>query len=203
MSKGKLGEENCNLLGAMLITKIYQTAMARAKLPEEKRKDFYLYIDEFQNFATETFENILSESRKYKLDLTLSHQYLAQVPDRIKGTVFGNIGSMIAFRVGADDGGYLSNEYNPIFNINDFINLGVREILVKMSVDGATTPPFSARTKNVPTKPEIDNTQKVIDYSRSHYAQKREVVDNIIKELYKTSEDTNAVQEETFEQPIV
>ena len=109
LSKGRLGEENAALLGAMMITKIYQTAMARAKLPEEQRKEFYLYIDEFQNFATETFENILSESRKYRLLLTISHQYLAQVPDRIKGTVFGNIGSSIPMRVGAGDRSYFSH----------------------------------------------------------------------------------------------
>ena len=205
MSKGKLGEENSNLLGAMFISKIYQTAMARAKLAEEDRKEFYLYIDEFQNFATETFENILSESRKYKLNLTLSHQYLAQVPERIKGTVFGNVGSMISFRVGADDGVYLANEYHPIFGVDDFINLGVREILVKMSVDGATTPPFSARTKDVPMKPEVDTSEKVIEYSHKHYARKREEVEEMVKELYKASEDTNPVdgQEEDFDQPIV
>ncbi|MFH0818611.1 MAG: hypothetical protein V1898_01320 [Patescibacteria group bacterium] len=205
MSKGKLGEENSNLLGAMLITKIYQTAMERAKIPEAERKEFYLYIDEFQNFATETFENILSESRKYKLNLTLSHQYLAQVPAAIKGTVFGNVGSMISFRVGADDGTYLSNEYHPIFAVDDFINLGVREILVKMSVEGATTPPFSARTKDVPFIPEKDMSQAVIDYSHEHYAKKRKVVDAMVAELYNASEDTNPVagQEEEFEQPIV
>ena len=204
MSRGKLGEENSALLGAMLITKIYQTAMMQAKLPEEQRKDCYLYIDEFQNFATETFENILSESRKYKLNLTLSHQYLGQVPEDIKSTVFGNVGSMISFRVGADDGTYLANEFQPIFGVDDFINLGVREILVKQSVDGQVTPPFSAYTKDVPLKPKIDMSQKVIDFSRKNYATPKAEVNELIKDLYKASEDTHSVeQEEEFEQPIV
>ena len=205
MSKGKLGEENSALLGAMIITKIYQTAMMQAKLPEEQRSDCYLYIDEFQNFATETFENILSESRKYKLNLTLSHQYLGQVPEDIKSTVFGNVGSMISFRVGADDGTYLSNEFHPIFAVDDFINLGVREILVKESVDGQVTPPFSAFTKDVPLVPKKDMSKKVIDYSRQHYGTPKAQVDKLIADLYKDEDNTNPVsgQEEEFEQPIV
>ncbi|MFH1537024.1 MAG: DUF87 domain-containing protein [Patescibacteria group bacterium] len=205
MSKGKLGEENSALLGAMLITKIYQTAMMQAKLPEEQRKNCYLYIDEFQNFATETFENILSESRKYKLNLTLSHQYLGQVPEDIKSTVFGNVGSMISFRVGADDGTFLSNEFHPIFNVDDFINLGVREILVKESVDGHVTPPFSAYTKDVPEKPRVNSAQKVIDFSRKNYGTPKEEVNELIKNLYKSEEDTNPIdkEQEDFEQPIV
>ncbi|MBU0731672.1 type IV secretion system DNA-binding domain-containing protein [Patescibacteria group bacterium] len=204
MSRGRLGEENNALLGAMLITRIYQTAMAQAKLPETERQNCYMYIDEFQNFATETFENILSESRKYKLNLTLSHQYLGQVPEDIKSTVFGNVGSMISFRVGADDGTFLSNEYHPIFNVDDFINLGVREILVKISVEGHVTPPFSAMTKTIAEKPKVDNSQKVIDYCRKKYATPKAEVDKIIANLYSTDEDTHKIgEEEEFEQPIV
>lgn len=205
LSKGRLGEENAALLGAMMITKIYQTAMARAKLPEEQRKDFYLYIDEFQNFATETFENILSESRKYRLLLTVSHQYLAQVPADIKGTVFGNIGSIIAMRVGADDGAYLSNEFTPVFTTEDFINLGVREMLIKMSVGGQTTQPFSAVTASVPPPPEPNFVQAIVDHNRKNYAVSLQEIDTLMGQLYSDDENTNAVgaKEETFEAPIV
>lgn len=205
LSKGRLGEENAALLGAMMITKVYQTAMARAKLPEAQRKDFYLYIDEFQNFATETFENILSESRKYRLLLTLSHQYLAQVPPRIKGTVFGNIGSIISMRVGADDGAYLANEFTPIFSTEDFINLGVREMLIKMSIEGKTTQPFSAITADVPPPPEPNSAQAIIENCRKRYAIDLKEIDKLMAQLYSDEENTNPIsqQGETFEAPIV
>ncbi len=205
LSKGKLGEENAALLGAMMITKVYQTAMERAKLPENKRKDFYMYIDEFQNFATETFENILSESRKYRLLLTISHQYLAQIPSDLKGTVFGNIGSIITMRVGADDGAYLSNEFTPIFHTEDFINLDVREMLIKMSVKGQTTQPFSASTVDVPEPPENNAAEAIIAHSRKHYATPLAEVDKLMASVYSDEENTNKVgdAEETFEAPIV
>lgn len=205
LSKGRLGEENSALLGAMLITKIYQTAMARAKLPEAQRKEFYLYIDEFQNFATETFENILSESRKYRLLLTISHQYLAQVPNRIKGTVFGNMGSIIAMRVGADDGAYLANEFTPIFTTEDFINLGIREMLIKMSVEGKTSPPFSATTIDVPNPPQPNYAQEIINYSRQQYAKSLPEIEKIMSQVYSDEENTNPIskQEENFDAPIV
>lgn len=209
LSKGRLGEENAALLGAMMITKIYQTAMARAKLPERERKDFYLYIDEFQNFATETFENILSESRKYRLLLTISHQYLAQVPADIKSTVFGNIGSIIAMRVGADDGAYLANEFTPIFGTEDFINLGVREMLIKMSIEGQTTQPFSATTTSIPPIPEPNYANIIIDHSRQRFATPISEIEKLMAQLYSDEENTNQVggangaAEATFEAPIV
>ncbi len=209
LSKGRLGEENAALLGAMMITKIYQTAMARAKLPEAERKDFYLYIDEFQNFATETFENILSESRKYRLLLTISHQYLQQVPQEIKGTVFGNIGSIIAMRVGADDGAYLANEFTPVFNTEDFINLGVREMLIKMSVEGQTTQPFSARTVDVPPPLKPNFAREIIEYNHQNYATSLADIEILMSQLYSDEENTNQVgtsgapATETFEAPIV
>lgn len=204
LSKGKLGEENAALLGAMMITKVYQTAMERAKLPEEQRKNFYLYIDEFQNFATETFENILSESRKYRLLLTISHQYLAQVPADIKGTVFGNIGSIITMRVGADDGAYLANEFTPIFGTEDFINLGVREMLIKMSVKGHTTQPFSATTLDVP-EPTPDNAAKeIIKHCQEKYGTSLDEIAKLMAQVYSDEENTNKIgEDESFEAPIV
>lgn len=154
VSKGLLGEENSGLLGAMIITKIYQSAMQRANMKEEDRKDFYFYVDEFQNFATDTFGEILSEARKYALDLTIAHQFMGQLTGGIRQTVFGNVGSMVSFRVGAEDARVLAEEYNPIFTERDIINLGVREFYVKMSVNGEIREAFSwpylrrAKTKN-------------------------------------------------------
>lgn len=213
LSRGLLGEENANLLGAMIITKIYQTAMARARLAESQRNDFYFYIDEFQNFATETFENILSEARKYHLCLTISHQFLSQVPQQIKGAVFGNVGSMIAFRVGADDGDYISKEYYPVFSVHDFINLGVREILVKMSIDGHTSPPFSAYTKTTPPLPDgwQEVAQAILERSHTIYAKPLKEIEDYVSKINVedevsgegTGEGTAAAAAANFDQPMV
>ncbi|MFA5358469.1 MAG: DUF87 domain-containing protein [Patescibacteria group bacterium] len=211
LSRGLLGEENANLLGAMIITKIYQTAMSRARVSESERNDFYLYIDEFQNFATETFENILSEARKYRLCLTVSHQFLSQVPKDVKGAVFGNVGSLISFRVGADDGDFISKEFYPVFNVHDFINLDVREILIKMSIDGQTSPPFSAYTKLVPQPPQDweQITKEVIDRSHNVYGRKLSEVEdyvnkiNMDEDVSGSSPGSTPGQESTFEQPMV
>ena len=126
LSKGRIGEDNSALLGAMMITKIQLSAMERVNMPEEDRKDFYLYVDEFQNFATESFANILSEARKYRLSLILAHQYIAQLEETVRDAVMGNVGTMLTFRVGAADAEYLEKEFDPIFYAND---LGESEIL--------------------------------------------------------------------------
>jgi len=146
ISKGILGEENAALLGAIAITKIYQAAMARADTPEKDRRDFYFYVDEFQNFATDTFDEILSEARKYRLNLTLAHQFLGQLSPQILKTVFGNVGSMVAFRVGGDDAAIFEKEFNPRFSARDILNLGVRDFYCKMSVRGELREAFSGRT---------------------------------------------------------
>lgn len=171
LSKGKLGEENSALLGSLIITKIEQTGMARAFISSDERKDFYLYVDEFQNFATKTFDNILSEARKYRLNLTISHQYLGQLLSSTRETVFGNVGSMITFRLGAEDANYIANEFTPRFTAYDVMNLGVREMYVKMSIAGVVAPPFSARTMNV-SDPDFDELMRdrMIQASRNKYA---------------------------------
>lgn len=171
LSKGKLGEENSALLGSLIITKIEQTGMARAFVSAQERKDFYLYVDEFQNFATKTFDNILSEARKYKLNLTISHQYLGQLLSSTRETVFGNVGSIITFRLGAEDAGYIANEFTPRFTAYDVMNLGVREMYVKMSIAGVVAPPFSARTMRV-DDPEFSESKhnRMIEASRNKYA---------------------------------
>ena len=170
LSKGKIGEENSSFFGAMFLTKIKQAGMARAKLEPKDRNDFYLYVDEFQNIVTDTFENILSESRKYGINLTVAHQYIGQLLPKVQQAVMGNIGSIISFRVGGDDAVKLKPEFAPIFDVKDMINLGVGEFYVKMTIDGESYDPFSAETLRIlpPTHPSYKN--RVIDASRRKYA---------------------------------
>lgn len=146
ISKGVLGSENANMLGSMLIWKIYEAAMSRADIPASDRQDFFFYIDEFQNFATESFSEILSESRKYNLCLTFANQFLGQLPASVRKTVFGNISNLITFRVGADDADLIAQELKPAFASDDIINLPLRNFYIKMSVDGEIQDAFSART---------------------------------------------------------
>lgn len=207
ISKGNLGEENAALIGSMMITKIQQAAMARTVIPEEQRRDFYLYCDEFQYFATDTFAEILSEARKYHLNLTMAHQYMGQLTHVIRTTAFGNVGTIINFRVGADDAAILENEYTPIFKIRDIINLGVREFYIKMSVDGELRDAFSGRTINVPT-PKSDFTQQIIAQSREKYANPREMVETELKKWDEGADDDDAAViasslEQKFAEPLI
>jgi hypothetical protein len=206
VSKGLLGEENASLIGSMFITKLYQAAMSRADIPEDQRVDFYLYVDEFQNFATDTFAEILSEARKYRLNLTLAHQYMGQLSDTVRKTVFGNVGSMISFRVGAEDAAILSAEYNPVFNERDIINLGVREFYTKMSVNGELREPFSGFTLDAPQIVH-DYTKEIIDWSRSQYCIPRKNVEEMLAKWDEAAsappkkEEMNV--EEQFEEPLI
>ena len=204
VSKGLLGEENSSLLGSMIITKLYQAAMSRADEKEEFRKDFYFYVDEFQNFATDTFAEILSEARKYKLNLTIAHQYMGQVSDTIKKTVFGNVGSIVNFRVGADDAGLLAEEYTPIFKARDIINLGVREFYCKMSVDGEIREAFSGKTLTVP-KMSGEYVQDIINNSRRNYCANREEVEKVLNKWDEAGEFEGAGPDEApeFEEPLI
>lgn len=176
---GKLGEENSSLLGAMFVTKLWQAAVARATLPEEDRKDTFLYIDEFQNFATGAFGNILSEARKYRLNLTVAHQFMQQLPQEVRSTIFGNVGSIISFRVGGEDAAVLEKEYTPTFSPSDFLNLDMRNFFVKMTIDGQTAPPFSGRTLDFP-KPDEDLANDIVRTSRDRYARTKSDVEKEI-----------------------
>ncbi len=181
LSKGRIGEDNSALLGAMIITKIQLAAMSRVDIEENVRKDFYLYIDEFQNFSTESFANILSEARKYRLNLIMAHQYIEQLDERVKPAVFGNVGTIIVFRVGAADAEELVKEFTPVFTEEDIVNLPKYEMYLKLMIDGVASDPFSA--KGLPPLPEEErthNVEKVIEYSRQKYASKREVVEEKI-----------------------
>jgi len=181
LSTGKIGEDNSALLGSMLITKIQLAAMGRTNIAEDERRDFYLYVDEFQNFATDSFATILSEARKYRLNLVMINQYTSQMPESVANAVFGNVGTMIAFRVGASDAEVLKKEFEPVFDVNDLVNLPNRQIYIKMAIDGVTVPAFSAAT--LPPPPEKSNLREVvINESRQAFATTRTDVEDYIAE---------------------
>jgi len=183
LSKGRIGEDNSALLGAMMITKIQLAAMGRVDMPEEERKDFYLYVDEFQNFATESFANILSEARKYHLDLVLANQYITQIDEKVRDAIFGNAGTIISFRVGATDAEFLEKEFAPVFVQNDIVNLPKYQIYLKLMIDGIAGDAFSATTlPPVFIEDTKENEEKVITISRERYASsKAEVEEKIAK----------------------
>jgi hypothetical protein len=171
MPKGLLGAQNAALLGSLVIWKVYEAAMSRADIPAEQRQDFYFYIDEFQNFATDSFGEILSESRKYRLCLTFANQFLGQLPGSVQETVFGNVASLLCFRTGASDADKVSNEFKPRFAANDLLNLPLREFYVKMSIDGEVQEAFSGRTLDLIFPHEVEATIKeCLQSSRSKYA---------------------------------
>lgn len=181
VSKGRIGEDNSALLGGMIITKIQLAAMERVRIPEEERKDFYLYVDEFQNFATDSFANILSEARKYRLCLTIAHQYTAQIDSKegnVKDAVFGNVGTMIIFRVGADDADFLEKEFEPEFTAQDLVNLPNYNIYLKLMIDGITSRPFSAVTlPPIKVDPTSGVRDRIIESSRKIYTRSRQEVE--------------------------
>lgn len=187
LSKGRVGEDNSALLGAMLITKIQLAAMDRVRIPEEKRPDFYLFVDEFQNFATDSFASILSEARKYRLNLIVGHQYIGQLvtdtSTRVRDSIFGNVGTMIIFRVGAVDAEFLEKELTPEFTIEDMVGLPNRQIYLKMMCDGITSRPFSASTLP-PFKLKDANADisEIIESSRRKYARPRAVIEEEVNQ---------------------
>lgn len=145
LSKGKIGEDASNLLGAMLLTQIELAALGRADIEEEKRRDFYVYIDEFYNFTTASFANILAEARKYRLNLILAHQYIEQLDEELRAAIFGNVGTLVSFRLGARDAWYMAKEFFPVFSENDLINLPPYHIFLKLMINGISQSPFSAK----------------------------------------------------------
>lgn len=181
LSRGRLGEDNAATLGALLITKIQLAAMSRANIPLDQRRPFYLYVDEFQNFATDSFAVILSEARKYGLYLTVANQYVAQMPQEVRDAVFGNVGSMMTFRVGADDAVALARYFEPVFEAGDLTNLSLQNIYVTMSIAGETSIPFSAKTLRVP-EPTADISREIIEYSRQMYNHDRASIEQMIGE---------------------
>ncbi len=185
LSKGRLGEENSSFFGSMFITKIKQAGMARVSLLEKDRTDFYLYVDEFHNLVTATFENLFSEARKYGLCLTVAHQYMAQLIPAVQATVLGNSGTIVVFRIGGDDAKKLESEMTPIFKAKDMINLGMQEFYVKMTIDGNTYDPFSAETLKVMEPNHKSFKEKILNFSRASYAVPMEEVKRKIGEEEK------------------
>ncbi len=188
LAKGRIGEENSKLLGAMLVTRIYLSAMSRVDMPEDAREDFYVYVDEFQNFATESFASILSEARKYHLNLIMAHQYMAQLVDDktksavLRDAVIGNVGTMVSFRIGAEDAELLEKEFAPSFVIQDFVSLGFAEIYLKLMIDGVASHPFSARTLPPIAQPPVNNSREIIQRSRERYGRSADEIEQMISE---------------------
>lgn len=188
LSKGRIGEGNANLLGSMLITKIYLAAMSRAEAAAnvlEKLPPFYLYVDEFQSFANESFADILSEARKYKLSLTIAHQYIEQMSDEVRAAVFGNVGTMITFRVGSYDAEVLEKEFAPTFTAEDLVNLGFAQIYLKLMINGIGSPPFSATTLDRPKLSSASFADRVVAASRAQFARPRAEVEEEIKKWHE------------------
>ncbi len=181
LSKGRIGEDNSRLLGAMLITKIQLAAMERVDTPEAERKDFFLFVDEFQNFATPSFANILSEARKYRLSLIMAHQYVMQLDEVVADAVFGNVGTIVTFRVGGSDAEVLVKEFTPTFTEEDIVNLPKFHVLMKLMIDGVASHPFSAATLG-PLAAATGSAEKVIRVSRERYGRlKAEIEEKIAR----------------------
>jgi hypothetical protein len=187
-SIGQTGSENVNLIGSLLITKIYLAAMSRANLSYDnlqKAAPFYFYVDEFQNFVNDSFAQILSQARKYNLGLTIAHQYIEQLTDNVKAAVFGNVGTMITFRVGASDAEQLEKEFAPAFTADDIVNLGARQIYLRLSIDGVGSKPFSSRTMPPIPDDDIDYVPGIIASSRAGYAKEKSIVEKEVAAWYE------------------
>lgn len=199
LSKGLIGEDNASILGAFMVTKIQLAAMSRSDIPDIKdRRPFYLYVDEFQNFATDSFATILSEARKYGLNLTVANQYISQMSDTVRNAVFGNVGTMITFRVSADDSPILAKQFEPQFEANDLLQMHNRHFIINMVINGEKSPAFSATTLTLPPA-QVDNTGRIIENTRRLYSRTRAEIEaeisDAIQPLKKTPPPAPAPQQ--------
>ena len=188
LSLGLTGKDNVDLLGSLLVTKIYLAALSRADLSYEdlqKAPPFYLYVDEFQNFVNESFADILSQARKYNLGLTIAHQYIEQLDDETRAAIFGNVGTMIVFRVGATDAEHIEKEFAPIFTADDIVNLASREVMLRLSIDNISSNPFSASTLPPIENDHKDNRIPAITLSRAIYGKPKFMVEDEIRDWYR------------------
>ncbi|MBI1975571.1 MAG: type IV secretion system DNA-binding domain-containing protein [Candidatus Vogelbacteria bacterium] len=188
LSKGKIGETNAQLLGSMLITKIYLAAMSRARVSAAELRalpEYYLFVDEFQSFVSDSFADILSEARKYKLSLTIAHQYIEQMPETVRNAVFGNVGTTISFRVGPFDAEVLEKIFMPQFTAEDLIGLGFAQVYMTLMIDGVGSPPFSATTMAPIAPDEISHKAAVIRQSRTRFGQPRQGVEEEIRKWHE------------------
>lgn len=190
LSKGLIGEDNASILGAFLVTKVQLAAMSRSDIPNiDDRRPFYLYVDEFQNFATDSFATILSEARKYGLNLTVANQYISQMTDTVRNAVFGNVGTMISFRVSADDSTILARQFQPQFEANDLLQMHNRNFIINMVINGEKQPAFSAKTLTLPPV-QTDLTAQIIEHTRAHYSRTRADIEAQIDAAIKSTNST-------------
>jgi GTPase SAR1 family protein len=199
LSKGKIGEDASALFGAMMVTHLQLAAMSRVDISEEERADFYLYVDEFQNFATDSFADILSEARKYRLNLIMAHQYIGQLEvggsTKVRDAVFGNVGTIVTFRIGGTDSEFLAKEFEPVFEENDLVNLSKYNVYLKLMINGVASQAFSARTIS-PEWEKEGNREKIIKVSRERYAKKREIVEEKIARWSGMSDESDQLLDE-------
>lgn len=185
LSKGLIGEDNAAILGSFMVTKIQLAAMSRSDIPDIRdRRPFYLYVDEFQNFATDSFATILSEARKYGLNLTVANQYISQMTDTVRDAVFGNVGTMISFRASADDAPILAKQFEPNFEALDILQMHNRHFIINMVIGGEKVPAFSAKTLELPPA-QADNTSLIIEHSRRMYSRNRQDVEQSISSIIR------------------
>lgn len=200
LSKGLLGEDNAAILGALLVTKIQLAAMSRSDIPDiNDRRPFYLYVDEFQNFATDSFATILSEARKYGLNLTVANQYISQMSDTVRDAVFGNVGTMITFRVSADDAPILAKQFEPQFESMDLLQMHNRHFIISMVINGEKAPAFSATTLTLPTTP-VNNMPAIVENTRRLYSRPRAEVENDIADAVKVPQNLQKKPQRKSEQ---
>lgn len=189
LSKGLIGEDNAAILGAFMVTKIQLASMSRSDITRiEDRRPFYLYVDEFQNFATDSFATILSEARKYGLNLTVANQYISQMSETVRDAVFGNVGTMISFRVSADDAPILAKQFEPQFEPNDLLQMHNRNFIINMVIKGEKAPAFNATTLTLPP-PQTDNTSLIIENTRRNYSRSRSEVEQEIASAIRPPEN--------------
>jgi len=188
LAKGQIGDLNASLLGMIIVSKILMATLARASIAEDKREDFYLYIDEFQNFLTDSIEVILSEARKYRLNLIIAHQYIGQLvknnDQKFKNAIFGNVGTKVSFRIGVEDSEFLAKEFAPVFSENDFLNCPKYNCFVKLLIDNANPPAFNMKSfwYDEFAKPDYDKAEAIKELSRLKYGRDRAIIEKEIRE---------------------
>ncbi|MDI6778204.1 MAG: type IV secretion system DNA-binding domain-containing protein [Patescibacteria group bacterium] len=202
LSKGKIGEINANLLGMIMVGKILISALSRVDMPEGEREDFYLYIDEFQNFTTDSIAQILSEARKYRLALVIAHQFIAQLKEEISKAVFGNVGSICSFRIGAEDAEFVQKQFEPVFDANDLMNVDNHNAFVKLLIASQVATPFNMKTYP-PTKGEPKIAEAIKELSKLKYGRNRDIVnEEIMKKASFISAPATADAFDMGEKPL-
>jgi hypothetical protein len=206
LSKGTTGEVNAKLIGLIVVAKLQMAAMARAEMPEADRKDFYLYIDEFQNFITDSISTILSEARKYRLDLTVAHQYLGQLIDdkgksQVRDAVLGNAGTMASFRIGPDDAEILAKEFAPTFGSFDLLNVPQFTCYMKLLIDNTASKPFNMNTYP-PVSGNAELASAIKQLSRLKYARDKRIVEAEIMERTKLGASEEKAKTDMIEKTL-